>query len=64
MSVTKTVVSIPGFGARTINGFALSEADVRTTMSGDVDLTQYTATVQDAGDTRTITFARRSGNKG
>lgn len=64
MSITKTVVIIPGLGSRTIDNFALSEADVRQTMAGDVDLTQYTANITNVGDTRTIEFARRAGNKG
>lgn len=63
-SITKTTVVIPGYGSRTVDNFALSEQEVRSTMSADIDLSQYTATTSDSGDTRTITFARRTGNKG
>ncbi len=63
-NITKTTVVIPGYGSRTIDNFALTEQEVRTTMSGDVDLSQYTASTEDINGTRTITFARRSGNKG
>ena len=62
--VVNTLIRIPGREAQVINGMVLDAEQVRASFSGDIDLSSYSVTEEEFGDTMEITFQARTGTKG
>ena len=59
-----TTIVIPGRPAQTIEGMALSKADIIGSFAGDIDLGSMACTETTEGDTKVVSFANRTGTKG